>query len=251
MARTPTHRAAVGAKSCTSDSECPGGPLAYCGLDGKCGYLEMFAPDQPPDWNRRGLGFSAGSRNRLSTRQRALTVGGAGAPYAWRQAGADCPTGYTKDATNREGCYITVADPFPAPPSRPSPGLTAGAPAAIAKIKTADPFRIKTADPWQTAAIVNNQQLMRRGYQYEARATPGITVGASHQSNHQAEHAAARGTRRVPPPSIPNGRYGGRRGTRYRYPGSSRSVRVGGSSLTNVGLTQCVPCSQVARAARG
>ena len=199
--RRKARSAAVGAKNCTSDSECPGGPLAYCGLDGKCGFLEMYSGHLPPDYNRSGLGFSAGSRNRTSTRQRAagatrgLSVGGATGPYAWRQKGGDCPTGYTKDATNPEGCYITVADPFPSPPSRPSPGLTAG--------------------------------------------------------SHQAEHAAARGTRRVPPPSIPNGRYGGRRGTRYRYPGSSRSVRVGGSSLTNVGLSQCVPCSQVARAARG
>ncbi len=40
---------------------------------------------------------------------------GAASPYVSRCTGCDCPTGYTKDATNRNGCYITVADPFPSP----------------------------------------------------------------------------------------------------------------------------------------
>ena len=75
------------------------------------------------------------------------------------------------------------------------------------------------------------------------RASAGVSAGAS-------LHRAVAVGKRVPPPRRPNGYLGGR-GTGYRYPGSRRVAQVGKSDLVDVGTSKCVPCSEVARMARG
>lgn len=72
-------------------------------------------------------------------------------------------------------------------------------------------------------------------------SSPGYSAGARRRS--------ARVGKRVPPPGRPHGRLGGR-GAGYRYPSSGRNITVG-QALVDVGRSKCVPCSDVARMARG
>jgi len=84
------------------------------------------------------------------------------------------------------------------------------------------------------------------------RPSPGYTAGATgvlHHTGRAEVSGPLEVGRRVPPAPRPSGRYS-RKGVRYRYPGG-RPVMVGKSDLVDVGGTKCVPCSQIARAARG
>lgn len=98
------------------------------------------------------------------------------------------------------------------------------------------------AEPLKRYDAAPMPMAMEPDYGVPATGSPGFSGGSTKRR--------IVGERRVPPPTRPAGRFGGRGYMGYRYPGSHRIVTVGGQ-LVDIGPAKCVPCSEKARAARG
>jgi hypothetical protein len=137
----------------------------------------------------------------------------------------------------------------------------------MARFKLSDRARLRVAQSKGSTVRVHYRATMPGRNRRAAQRQPGsigytagtlrrsrvggcVAVGSYNPRMSTSIGYSGGSTKRVPPPTRPAGRFGGRGIIGYRYPGSRRIVRVGGT-LVDVGKAKCVPCQKKAIAARG